>query len=87
VRWTLIGLLVVLILVGISACALVQHPVQPAPRDWQLPSDFAHCQKQEQVTWPDGRVTIVVSCPSGTTVFLDKRTKQVIDIDSLDFRK
>jgi hypothetical protein len=39
------------------------------------------------VTWPDGRVTIVVSCPSGTTVFLDKRTKQVIDIDSLDFRK
>jgi hypothetical protein len=29
----------------------------------------------------------VVSCPSGTTVFLDKRTKQVIDIDSLDFRK
>lgn len=63
----------------------MKHPLQPSPANWQLPTAYAHCQRGEQVTWPDGRVTIVVDCPTGA-LFLDKSSKAVVDPDSLDFR-
>lgn len=69
----------------LSGCA-DKHPVMPFPKHWQMPSDYAHCQPgDEQIRWPDGRVTVVVACPSGS-VYLDKRTGQLVDVDTLDFR-
>ena len=76
-RVSLIVLLAVLLVIGISACALIQHPVQPLAANYHSPNTpKPECVLTGDQVRIDGQTLVRWRCADGYRL-TDKRTGKV----------